>query len=492
MGWWRMRTRRLAAVGAAIGVLAVVVIAGAIPIPANAHAVLIRSDPAQNARLKSPPRRIDLFFSEALNHMSSTVHVLDAAGARIEDGPPRFTADPTEMQVAVGSLAPGYYTVAWTTLSAVDGHSWQGSYPFAVLTPAGTLPAGAPAGTGTSQANGSSVQPFDAVLRWLLLLGLMGIAGGFGFALLVTLPAARRLAEAPRLLAERYALHLVGACVPAAALMAAIVNPAALLRAAAQNGSLSSVLAGQNGVYALLRELLVLTTLALAVYAGRRTRASSAPVPSLLLVVGLALAAAGLLTMSLTSHAAAGTGAGWAVPADFLHLGAAALWLGGLVQLPLVLTRADSASGGQRVQRALEAGRTAETRGGQGDRFRAVVLHRFSTLALGCVAVILFTGAFNALVQLPSWQALADTTYGQVLLLKLALVALLLALGALNAVRLGRGFEHLAAVVHAGERTAAQRLARGAAVESAAGAAVIAATAVLVFLVPARDVVPRT
>jgi len=461
---------------AGIVILLAAAFAGGRPAPADAHAVLIRSEPAQNARLTTSPQRIDLFFSEAINRGLSNIHVLDGSDARKEDGPPRFSADATEMLVAVASLAPGYYSVAWTTVSAVDGHRWQGTYPFVVLEPDGTLPAGAPAAQVAAQASGGSVQPFDAALRWLLLLGLMSVAGGFGFAALVTLPAARRLAGAPRLAAERCAFGLVGAIAPAGALAAAIVNPAALLREAAQNGSfgtLPDLLAGQSGLFWLLRELFALVALVLGLYVGRRARADCLRPPSRLLAAGLALAAAALLTMSLTSHAAAGAGAGWAVPADFLHLSAAALWLGGLVQLPLVLTRAAAATPRDEALR--------------GAGFRADVLHRFSSLALACVAVVLFSGAFNALVQLPSWQALIDTTYGQVLLVKLALVTVLLALGALNALRLGRRFACLAGVDPAPTR-AAQRLARGAAIESAAGAAVIAVTAVLVFLVPARDV----
>ncbi|HEY7294969.1 MAG TPA: CopD family protein [Dehalococcoidia bacterium] len=469
---------------AGIAVLLGVAVAWAAPATVDAHAVLVRSEPAQNARLKSPPLRIDLFFSEALDHASSTIHVVDAMGAHREAGSPRFTADATEMQVAVGPLASGYYTVAWTTVSAVDGHRLLGSYPFVVLNPDGTLPAGAPAGQGTAQAGGGAVQLFDIVLRWLLLLGLIGVAGGFGFAALVTLPAAQRLHGAPRLAAERQALSLVGRGVPVAAALTATVSLVAWLRAVAENGSLttlSDVFSGRDGVLSLVRELLVLAILALATAAGHRVWVRGKRM-AVLLLAGLGCAGGALLTVSLASHAAAGTGAGWAVPADFLHLCAAALWLGCLVQLPLVLIRGarPSASGTR------EMGVAARE-----PDFRAVVLQRFSALALVCVAVILFTGAFNALVQLPSWSAVTETGYGRVLLVKLALVAVLLGLGALNALRLGRRLER-ASGAGSGEAAEARRLARGAAIESVAGAAVIAATAVLVSLAPARDVAART
>jgi len=106
------------------------------------------------------------------------------------------------------------------------------------------------------------------------------------------------------------------------------------------------------------------------------------------------------------------------------------------------------------------------------------------------VGLIALSGTFNALVQLPGWAAFTDTAYGRTLLVKLALLAPLLGLGLLNAVRIARRFERRALAGDAAEAHAV-RLARSAVLEAIAGAAVIAATAVLVFLVPAKDAVAQ-
>ncbi|HEY7294292.1 MAG TPA: copper resistance CopC family protein, partial [Dehalococcoidia bacterium] len=140
---------------------------------ANAHAVLLRSSPAQNARLQSSPPAVQLFFSEALDHHGSSVRVLDGAGNAVKTGGATFTADPTEMDLNLPPLQPGFYVVSWTTVSAVDGHRLQGSFPFVLLNPDGSTPSGSPAA-----ARAPALDPgpplLDSVLRAVLLLALMG------------------------------------------------------------------------------------------------------------------------------------------------------------------------------------------------------------------------------------------------------------------------------------------------------------------------------
>lgn len=64
------------------------------------------------------------------------------------------------------------------------------------------------------------------------------------------------------------------------------------------------------------------------------------------------------------------------------------------------------------------------------------VLNRFSRVAVLVVGVLVLTGLILATVQLESFRALIDTRYGLILSIKLALVMVLLALAALNRIRL--------------------------------------------------------
>jgi putative copper export protein/mono/diheme cytochrome c family protein len=316
----------------------------------------------------------------------------------------------------------------------------------------------------------SGIQALDSALRWTLWMGLLGIVGGAAFAFGILLPAAKTLTGDERRQARSFALRLAATVVGTSAVIVLVTNVVILLRQAALNGAIADtgqLLTGTTGAYWIVREALAVVAGMLALVLAWRARRPEGPLvvalPALALVAGLG----GLATMSLTSHAAAGTGTAWAVSSDFLHLTGVGLWLGCLVQLPLLLASRRGPTGSAR---AVFAGRA---------------LHRFSAMAVCAVALVLLTGTFNALVQVPSWSALVDTAYGRTVLIKVALIAPLLGLGFWNATRVARRFEQRALAGDAG--VAYRPLLRNAVLESGAGAIVIAATAILVFLVPAKD-----
>ena len=77
------------------------------------------------------------------------------------------------------------------------------------------------------------------------------------------------------------------------------------------------------------------------------------------------------------------------------------------------------------------------------------VLHRFSRVAVPVVAVLVLTGLVLAIVQLDSFSALIETSYGMILSVKLSLVAILLGLAALQPLSRDAGLESRS-VEHAG------------------------------------------
>lgn len=121
--------------------------------------------------------------------------------------------------------------------------------------------------------------------------------------------------------------------------------------------------------------------------------------------------AALLLTLSLQSHALA-TGQLLPVVADWAHLLAAAPWVGGVFGFALV---------------AWPTVRGA--RGGPAPALLIEIVPRFSRLAASSLLLLTATGVYSALLHLPSWAALAGTAYGRALLVKLALLVPVLALG---------------------------------------------------------------
>ena len=123
--------------------------------------------------------------------------------------------------------------------------------------------------------------------------------------------------------------------------------------------------------------------------------------------VTVLLAAALVGTLAFAGHAIGGEGIEGVVhpAADVLHLIAAAAWVGALVPLALLLTMTGEDAG------SLAIARTATL--------------RFSTLGIVCVATLLLTGVVNSWYLVGSVSALTGTGYGQLLLCKLALFAVM-------------------------------------------------------------------
>lgn len=130
-----MRALRLAAgaVGAVLALAAVV--------SAAAHAEPVRATPGDGAVVTAPPPEIVLIMSQELARLAGAndIEVLDAAGNDVTPGTAAIDpADRRRLSVALpADLAPGEYTVRWTTLSAEDGDPASGELRFR-YDPAGT------------------------------------------------------------------------------------------------------------------------------------------------------------------------------------------------------------------------------------------------------------------------------------------------------------------------------------------------------------------
>lgn len=99
-------------------------------VPAHAHAVLDHAIPAAGSAVRESPAQLSLWFSDRIEPAFSRVEVLDAAGRRVETGDAQLDrADLKRLQVALPTLAPGRYRVAWRVLS-VDTHVAKGNFTF--------------------------------------------------------------------------------------------------------------------------------------------------------------------------------------------------------------------------------------------------------------------------------------------------------------------------------------------------------------------------
>ena len=391
----------------------------------QAHAVLRSSDPADGASLDRAPRQVTLTFTERPEPRLSTVQVLDADGRPVQAGKAGpVPGQPFQLQVPLGALGDGTYTVAWRTVSRDDGHVSGGSFAFGVGVAA---PTGGTQGASVPAASTPPPSPLATAGRWLLYCKL---------TLLVSAAATGLVVYDRQLPAGARPLLLVGAGL-------AIVGLGARVAAeqAAVGASVSDLVAsdtGRNLVWLAAGVLASATAAGLlaarirrpdrpdqaAIVEDSQARPSRGIGRGWLAAVGLTAAAAMGLQV-LAGHAAAPSALRPVnLVAQWLHLLAAGVWAGGLVWLLAGLlshSRKPSHPG-------------AATRDATVDRVTAV--RRFSRLALPVVGVLAVTGLNRALDLTGGWSGLTRTGFGRILDLKVLLFAGLLVLAARNRYRL--------------------------------------------------------
>ncbi|MDQ2983353.1 MAG: copper resistance protein CopC [Actinomycetota bacterium] len=411
------------------------VVLGALVLPGAAfgHAALIDTSPSFRQRLERSPGSVTLRFDQAVRAIPKAIEVRTEHG-RLVSGRARGRADGSRLTAPLKpKLARGAYTVRWQALSE-DGHVVSGVFTFGVR-------ATAPPPTEAFGAAGPSIK--EHVVRWAYFLALALVIGGLGFRLLVL-----RRPLPPR--AERRFFIVVGVGV-VATLEAGIA--AFLLRAedALQlpfgrllYGDLSSLAGHTRFGTAFVVMTLGYALVATIVYLAWLLDRSTLLWPAFLLALGLASG------LSLSGHSAVDAGSSWKTQlADWAHLGAAALWVGGLVQLAVVVWPA-----------------AAELR-----RDAFLSFARFAPVLIG---VLVCAGVYLSIVRLPHLSDLWEQGYGRVLLVKLGLVVVALAWGAAH------HFLFRPALQRGVGGPLVVRLSRSLVGESAVAAAILLAAAVLV------------
>ena len=341
------------------------------------------------------------------------------------------------------TLPDGAYTATYRVISA-DGHPVSGGLVFAVGKPGAAAAPTVAELIGDSRA-GPVTQAVFGLARGLTYLATAVVLGGLAFLLFIWLPALRAAAGAEpawrdasaAFLARARRLLLGAAAIGIVAGLAGIVMQGATAGAtsgwaALKPSVVGDVLGTRFGEVWGLRVLAFVAlagALALALRGAREAAGGAALTRVALGADGLAaprlpraaLALAALpaifvaLAPALGGHASAQSPVALLFPLDVVHVLAMSASIGGLVLLVTALPAAT-----RRLQGADRTGLLAAN------------LLRFSPLALGCVALLLATGTIQALEHVGSWDALLHTGFGRAVLVKIGLVVMLIALGAIN------------------------------------------------------------
>ncbi|TGQ16028.1 MULTISPECIES: copper resistance CopC/CopD family protein [unclassified Mesorhizobium] len=368
------RTKLLA--GGLVGIFVLIAVL-ILPGRALAHAALVATDPADGAVLAQSPAQFSLTFSEPVSPLVLTLVRPD--GSRLALTSFRLNDRTVEIDNPE-VLKSGTHVLSWRVVS-VDGHPVGGSALFSIGAPSAAPIAG--------EAVDWTLRAAIWAARLFFYAGLF-LGGGGAFAL-AWLAGDGRFGQ--RFVAAALLLGLVAAPVSLGlqgldglgAPLAWFTSPT-VWRTAVDTSFVWTVLIGLIA--------LGIALLSLAGPAGLRKLSASAA----LLGVGAALAASG--------HASAAEPQWLTRPLVFLHGTAIAFWAGSLAPLGLALRR-----------------EPAEAK---------VFLRRFSRAILPVVIVLAASGIVLAIIQMQEPAALINTSYGRLLLLKLALLLFVFTLAAVN------------------------------------------------------------
>jgi copper transport protein len=359
---------------ASVAVGLIVTLAG-VP-PASAHALAVSSNPPTGATLAEAPKTVTIGFSETPDPNLSTIEVLDSAGNPHQIGHSQpAPGQPETLEVAVGPLDPGVYTVNWRTVSKVDGHLASGSFAFGVKV--------TPTPAANSAVRSPPASTWAVAARWCFYIGVMGLVG-------VALIGGLLWRPSPRL---RWV-----------AMLSFVLAAGGVIALEEQQGradgiALSNLMSSSLGNEILWRAVPLVVAGAAAVWIMVHPRNRAALLP-----LGVAALVAMLGDVE-SSHVSGERSWRWFhLLTQWVHFASAGIWLGGLASLLVMVGTLDPES-------------------------RRRVIRRFSNVALVSVFVLLTSGVLRGLDEIRSWHGLFDTSFGRWAMLKVSLLIVLIGLG---------------------------------------------------------------
>ena len=353
-------------------VLLVLLLSALLPANAQAHAVLVKSSPANNQVVDKAPAEIALHFNEPVKIVRASARLANERSVELES-----SGQGADVSLRLPALGRGTVIASYRVLSE-DGHPVGGTVIFHV------------GAASTALADPSEASPLSLnTAIWFLhvasILFLAHVVGGRFFSAVFNPPDAA--------VKSRLLVGLVGAALLASALYLQGLDEIGAGLTFAGAAPLSTVL----GSKVALASGWFFAAIVLAVRRPARARSVQVAVA----VTALVVASVGF---TLGGHSAVATPNWLGKLCIFLHSGIVLFWIGSL----LPLWRLSS------------------------HPCRQTALKGFSAAIAVPFAAMLIAGLVLAFLELPDLGSVLDSLYGRTLLVKIGLVTLLCALAAYN------------------------------------------------------------
>ena len=466
---------------------------------AYAHSLPVTQSPAPDSIIRKGeplPSRIVIDFSERPQPAVSTITVLNGKNERVDNGNFVIIGDNSRQAMTTlnrTKLTDGVYTVSWMTQSSDDGHIARGSYVFGIGNVGPGTATSSIGGTNQQHVQVQAVTSnWDGLIKWPLIVSQATVVGAIFSHLFLwekfvskirtkmnghqglSMTLSRKMDLS---LLKRFSMLLVIASVAiigsSMGLLFLQIIELSSNNISGYSGIFVSLLQGPSGLAWLVRSIMSIVVILTVItnyylikknrinkmdgkdqtssqrqleYKRTRKRIILFPSSSLLLCIALIAGSISILANSATSHNSGVTFIpSLAVSLDWIHFMAVSMWVGGLFYISTILLAAIR----HRAKLTVDEPANQETsklpnrmlphnvkKNQIVHYYLALLLLRFSLVATVSLGVIGISGLYMAWIHLTTPDALFSTSYGNILIIKLAVALPLILLGGYHQLKL--------------------------------------------------------
>ncbi|MGV3467411.1 MAG: copper resistance protein CopC [Heyndrickxia sp.] len=371
-----------------------------IPNHSSAHAYIVKSTPSEDEVLDQSPKKVTIQFDEEIQSAFHSLKVLDQTGKRVDQNDAHINKK--NHTILEGNLKPklqdGIYTIQWDVVSS-DGHPVRGTIPFQI---GNTVKNGQQTVAATT---GYTPHADMIIIRWLFYLSSSLFIGCLFFSLFVykgnSFSFTNKLF---RIL--RYSIQgLFISIILSLPLQTTIDAGLGWMNVIHFSMLLETIMDTKFG-YIWIVQIGLMIVLSFITYNIIHSNAKKGWAHAGILAL-LSL----LVSKSFIGHATTFKYQSIGITIDFLHMVAAALWIGSLLAIAILLRKKED-----KIAYWLS-------------------IQRFSYWGVAFVVIIVATGMFESFQFIPTVNALFHTLYGQVIITKIILLLFMLGFALVNFIK---------------------------------------------------------
>jgi len=381
---------------------------------AYAHPFITTTEPAQSSNIFVGITQIIIHYSETIEVEFSTIKVLDNTGNQVDNKDTKYFESDNSLIVTTKPLNDGVYTVTSKVLSRVDGHVVDDAFVFSVGN----------AKIDPSLLKGKTEQPSiylsEAAARFPGLVGQVIVLGTILSSLLIwrSLKTKKSMIENFEVLQKTHS-HLFLKITGIGLLLVLASNIIMLaVQAIALKTTAFEVIQTGFGTTWLVRMILTIILLAIWFWSERKTVIGKI---QQFLILGFSLAL--ISTTTMLSHGTASTHES-AIVLDYAHNLLASVWIGGVIYAAFVMIPSFS---------KLEPDKK--------EQFSLLIIPKISSMVIIAVGILIITGPTLLWFLESNVGLLYDSTYGKLILAKIALGSIMVAIGGYNQFRIQKPAE---------------------------------------------------